>query len=56
MLVWDRVPFANGPVRSMLHLGPYDGRDPGLAEHVSGLLLNPMQHARASGIALYTAA
>jgi len=56
LLVWDNVPVSDGPMRPMLHLGPYRGRDPGLAEHVSGVLLNPMQHARASAIAVRTAA
>lgn len=56
LLVWDNVPVSDGPMRPMLHLGPYLGRDPGLAEHVSGILLNPMQHARASALTVRTAA
>ena len=56
LLVWDNVPVADGPMRPMLHLGPYVGRDRGLAEHVSGLLLNPMAQARASAVAVHTAA
>jgi hyaluronoglucosaminidase len=56
LLVWDNVPVADGPMRPMLHLGPYVGRDPALAEHVSGLLLNPMVQARASAVAVQTAA
>jgi len=56
VLVWDNVPVADGPMRPMLHLGPYVGRARGLAEHVSGVLLNPMAQARASAVALYTAA
>ena len=56
ILVWDNVPVNDGPMRPMLHLGPYVGRAPDLAEHVSGLLLNPMTHARASAIGLRTAA
>jgi hyaluronoglucosaminidase len=56
LLVWDNVPVADGPMRPMLHLGPYVGRDPGLAEHVSGVLLNPMAQAHASAVALRTAA
>lgn len=55
-LIWDNVPVADGPMRSMLHLGPYVGRDPRLDQHVSGVMLNPMQHARASAVALHTAA
>lgn len=56
LLVWDNTPVADGPMRNMLHLGPYTGRDPKLAEHCSGILLNPMQHAHASAVALRTAA
>jgi hyaluronoglucosaminidase len=40
----------------MLHLGPYGRREPGIAKHVRGVLLNPMQHARASTVAIRTAA
>ena len=56
LLVWDNVPVADGPMRPMLHLGPYVGRAPALAEHVSGVLLNPMVQPRASAVALRTAA
>jgi hyaluronoglucosaminidase len=56
LLIWDNVPVADGPMRPMLHIGPFAGRDAQLAEHVSGFMLNPMQHAHASGIALHTAA
>ncbi len=56
LLLWDNVPVADGPMRPMLHLAPYAGRDAALQAHVSGALLNPMQHARASAVALRTAA
>ena len=56
LLLWDNVPVSDGPMRSLLHLGPYLGREPGLAEHCSGVLLNPMEHPRASGVALQCAA
>lgn len=56
LLLWDNVPVSDGPMRQMLHLGPYTGRDPGLGAHLSGVLLNPMQHAHASAIAICTAA
>lgn len=56
LLLWDNVPVADGPMRPMLHLGPYRGREPGLAAHASGVLLNPMVQARGSGLALRTAA
>jgi len=55
-LVWDNVPVNDGPMRTVLHLGPYSGRDPDLVESLSGVLLNPMEHARASSIMLQTAA
>jgi hyaluronoglucosaminidase len=55
-LLWDNVPVSDGPMRTMLHLLPYAGREPGLAEHVSGVLLNPMQRARASYVAVAGAA
>jgi len=56
VLVWDNVPVSDGPMRCMLHLGPYTGRDPELAQEACGILLNPMAQARASAIALHTAA
>jgi hyaluronoglucosaminidase len=56
LLVWDNVPVSDGPMRNQLHLGPYGRRDPGLAQHVSGVLLNPMEHARASALMVRTAA
>jgi hyaluronoglucosaminidase len=56
LLVWDNVPVTDGPMRPMLHLGPYCGRDAALPAHVSGLLLNPMAQPRASAMALRTAA
>jgi hyaluronoglucosaminidase len=52
LLVWDNVPVNDGPMRRALHIGPYVGRDSHLPESVSGMLLNPMQHPRASAIAL----
>jgi hyaluronoglucosaminidase len=56
LLLWDNVPVSDGPMRPLLHLGPYGGRAPGLSESVSGVLLNPMEHARASAVAIRTAA
>ncbi|MGH7789553.1 MAG: beta-N-acetylglucosaminidase domain-containing protein [Candidatus Binatia bacterium] len=56
LLIWDNVPVADGPMRPMLHLGPFVGRDADLAQHVSGFILNPMAQPRASGVALRTAA
>jgi hyaluronoglucosaminidase len=56
LLLWDNTPAADGPMRRMLHLNPYVGRDPEIAASASGVLLNPMQHARASGVTIFTAA
>lgn len=56
LLLWDNYPVSDGPMRPMLHLGPYCGRDPDLPESVSGILLNPMEHAHASAVGLQTAA
>lgn len=56
LLVWDNVPVADGPMRVLLHQGPYRRREPALARHLSGVLLNPMEHARASALAVRTAA
>ena len=56
LLLWDNYPVNDGPMRNVLHLGPYQGRDAGLPKHLSGILLNPMEHVRASAIGLATAA
>lgn len=56
LLVWDNVPVTDGPMRPMLHLGPYAGRAVELTAHVSGFMLNPMVQAHASGMAIATAA
>ena len=56
LLLWDNTPAADGPMRRMLHLNPYVGRDPEIAASATGVLLNPMQHARASGVTVFTAA
>ena len=56
LLVWDNVPVSDGPMRFMLHLGPYGRRAADLPRVVSGVLLNPMQHAHASAVAIRTAA
>lgn len=55
LLVWDNYPVNDGPMRNVLHLAPYLGRDADLAHHVSGILLNPMELPRASAVGLATA-
>jgi len=56
VLLADNTPVADGPMRVMLHLNPYAGRDRELDVHVSGILLNPMEQVRASSITLRCAA
>lgn len=56
LLLWDNVPVSDGAMRRMLHLTPYRGREAGLEASLSGVLLNPMQHARASYVAVAGAA
>jgi hyaluronoglucosaminidase len=54
-LLWDNYPVNDGFMRRSLHLGPYRGRDPGIASVVKGVLCNPMPQAYASAIPLLTA-
>jgi hyaluronoglucosaminidase len=56
LLLWDNYPVADGVMRPLLHLGPYAGRDSTLDESLCGVVLNTMQHARASGVAVRAAA
>ena len=54
-VVWDNTPVNDATMVNELHLGPYLGRDPALAELVGGVLCNPMLQARASLVQLATA-
>jgi hypothetical protein len=56
VLLWDNYPVNDGTMTTRLHLGAYNGRDPGLAELLGGVLLNPMAQPHASLVALATAA
>ncbi|BAS28276.1 protein O-GlcNAcase [Limnochorda pilosa] len=47
-LYWDNYPVNDGMMAPELHIGPYTGRDPGLAEAASGVVLNPMPQFEAS--------
>jgi hypothetical protein len=47
-LLWDNTPVNDALMTSLLHLGPYTGREPALRDHLSGLLLNPMPSMTAS--------
>jgi hyaluronoglucosaminidase len=55
ILVWDNYPV-NDYVTSRLLLGPYTGREPGVAKAATGVTANPMVQAEASRIALFTSA
>ena len=55
VLVWDNYPVNDALMTNSLHLGAYAGRDAALADHVRGVLCNPMTQAHASKIALATA-
>jgi hyaluronoglucosaminidase len=56
LLLWDNYPVADGVMRPLLHLGPYQGRAAELPESLCGVVLNPMAHPRASGVAVRAAA
>jgi hyaluronoglucosaminidase len=55
-LLWDNYPVNDGAMEPSLHIGPYRGREPELADAAGGVLCNPMRHAYTSQVALATAA
>ncbi|MEU0725297.1 beta-N-acetylglucosaminidase domain-containing protein [Streptomyces sp. NPDC006140] len=55
ILIWDNYPV-NDYVTSRLLLGPYTGREPGVAKAATGVTANPMVQGEASRIALFTSA
>ncbi|MET8077985.1 beta-N-acetylglucosaminidase domain-containing protein [Streptomyces sp. NPDC005303] len=55
ILVWDNYPV-NDYVTSRLLLGPYTGREPGVAAAATGVTANPMVQGEASRLALFTSA
>lgn len=55
VLLWDNYPV-NDYTTSRLLLGPYTGREPGVADVVTGITANPMVQAEASKLALFTSA
>ncbi|MEH0528899.1 beta-N-acetylglucosaminidase domain-containing protein [Streptomyces stelliscabiei] len=55
ILLWDNYPV-NDYVTSRLLLGPYTGREPGVARASAGVTANPMVQAEASKLALFTSA
>jgi len=55
VVVWDNYPVNDASMTASLHLGPYRGREPELADVVGGILCNPMIQPRASQVPLATA-
>lgn len=53
---WDNYPVNDAGMRGELHIWPYTGRSPELTQVSRGLLLNPMNQAETSKIALGAAA
>ncbi|MER7875393.1 beta-N-acetylglucosaminidase domain-containing protein [Streptomyces solisilvae] len=54
VFVWDNYPVNDyGQAEGRLLLAPYDAREPGLHRQLSGLVLNPMNQAAASKVALF---
>ena len=54
-LLWDNSPVNDATMTHALHLAPYGGRDPALADRLAGVLCNPMLQSRASLVPLATA-
>ncbi len=52
LLFAENYPVNDGAMSSVLHLGPYRGRDPDLPEATSGVFFNFMSLARASRVGL----
>jgi len=55
-LYWDNYPVNDVAMTFELHIGPYLGRDPRLAEGSRGIIANPMELFEASKIPLATIA
>jgi hyaluronoglucosaminidase len=53
ILIWDNYPV-NDYLAGRLPLADYSGREPGIAEHVAGVISNPMNQAAVSKVALYS--
>ena len=52
--LWDNYPVNDyGNTAGRLLLAPYDKREAGLSEHLSGIVSNPMNQAAASKIAIF---
>lgn len=55
-LYWDNFPVNDVAMTHELHIGPYLGRDAGLAESAAGIVANPMPLAEASKIGIASVA
>ena len=53
ILIWDNYPV-NDYIAGRLPLADYSGREPGIAEHIAGIISNPMNQAAVSKVALYS--
>jgi len=53
-LIWDNYPVNDGGMDVEIHIGPIRGRSKDLYQHVAGILVNPMNQAEASKVALAT--
>lgn len=57
VFVWDNYPVNDyAQTAGRLLLAPYDRREPGLSDHLAGIVSNPMNQAAASKVALFTIA
>ncbi|TWP34104.1 beta-N-acetylglucosaminidase domain-containing protein [Leekyejoonella antrihumi] len=56
ILIWDNFPVTDYDNHSRLLLGPYIGRQAGIAENAAGVTVNPMPQAEASKITEFTVA
>ncbi|MFD4258123.1 beta-N-acetylglucosaminidase domain-containing protein [Streptomyces sp. NPDC058534] len=55
VFVWDNYPVNDfARTRGRLLLAPYDKRERGLSQHITGLVSNPMNQAAASKLAMFT--
>lgn len=53
VFVWDNYPVNDyGNTSGRLLLAPYDEREPGLSDHLAGIVSNPMNQAAASKVAI----
>nr|WP_258052798.1 beta-N-acetylglucosaminidase domain-containing protein [Streptomyces sp. Ru73] len=57
VFVWDNYPVNDyGQTAGRLLLAPYDKREAGLSDHLSGIVSNPMNQEAASKLAVFTIA